>query len=326
MEKKVSIVLPVYNAEKYLKRCLDSILNQDYSNIELITIDDGSKDSSWSILSEYQKQYPQNIKLVKQENMGVSKTRNKGISLATGEYLTFIDNDDFLDKNYISYFVSEIDNQNLDVVIGGYKRPNSKGKIVEKVQLKDLEYSKYKIVAAWGKIYRTSYIKENKIEFLDSNIGEDINFTIQAVSLTKKIKITDYVGYNWFFNESSVSNTAHKSLKNNLQFDYLLNSIYDKLKKSNIEINDIIEFYFIKLNVWFMLYSTRHTPYKLVEQTLEENMRWLKERFPNFSNNKYLGIGKMPGETITYQFIIWFFIKMIDFRIIKLFLRIYSTI
>ena len=75
------------------------------------------------------------------------------------------------------------------------------------------------IVAAWAKIYRLDYIKENKIEFLNSNIGEDINFTIQAVSLTDKIKIIDYVGYNWYYNDESVSNTAHKSLSNGLQFD-----------------------------------------------------------------------------------------------------------
>ena len=238
MEQKVSIILPVYNAEKYLQRCIDSIIGQDYNSIELIAIDDGSKDGSWDILKEYQDRYPSKVIVIKQKNMGVSKTRNKGIQLATGKYLILIDNDDYYDQGYISTFVSAIESGDLDVVIGGYKRPDKDGKIVEQVKLENFEYSKYKIVAAWAKIYRLDYIKENKIEFLNSNIGEDINFTIQAVSLTDKIKIIDYVGYNWYYNDESVSNTAHKSLSNGLQFDYLLNSIYDKLIEKNIEMED----------------------------------------------------------------------------------------
>lgn len=324
--KKVSIVLPVYNAQKYLKRCLDSIFEQNYNNIELIAIDDGSKDSSWEILTEYQNKFSDKMKIIKQKNMGVSKTRNKGIDLATGEYLIFIDNDDYFDNGYLSTFVSEIEKDDLDVVIGGYKRPNSSNKIVDQVVLEDYEYSKFKIVAAWAKIYKTTYIKDNKIRFLDSNIGEDINFTIQAVTLTKKIKIINYVGYNWFYNEASVSNTAHKSLSNGLQFDYLLNSIYNKLIDNNVIIDDMIEYYFIKLNVWYMLYATRHTHYELVKSTLDENITWLKERFPDFNKNKYLGIIKIKGESIEYQLIVWLFIKMVDFKIINLFLRLYCTI
>ena len=89
MEKKVSIVLPVYNAQEYLKRCLDSIFEQNYNNFELIAIDDGSRDNSWEILTDYQNKFSDKMKTIKQENMGVSKTRNKGIDLATGKYLLF---------------------------------------------------------------------------------------------------------------------------------------------------------------------------------------------------------------------------------------------
>lgn len=326
MEQKVSIILPVYNAEKYLQRCIDSIIGQDYNSIELIAIDDGSKDGSWDILKEYQDRYPRKVIAIKQKNMGVSKTRNKGIQLATGKYLILIDNDDYYDQGYISTFVSAIESGDLDVVIGGYKRPDKDGKIVEQVKLESFEYSKYKIVAAWAKIYRLDYIKENKIEFLNSNIGEDINFTIQAVSLTDKIKIIDYVGYNWYYNDESVSNTAHKSLSNGLQFDYLLNSIYDKLIEKNIEMDDLIEYYFIKLNVWYMLYATRKTPYKLVKNTLTENITWIKQRFPKYNKNRYLGIKKIKGETKDKQLIVWLFIRMIDLRIINIFLKIYCTI
>ena len=261
---------------------------------------------------EYQDRYPSKVIVIKQKNMGVSKTRNKGIQLATGKYLILIDNDDYYDQGYISTFVSAIESGDLDVVIGGYKRPDKDGKIVEQVKLENFEYSKYKIVAAWAKIYRLDYINENEFKKLERALN--------------KIKIIDYVGYNWYYNDESVSNTAHKSLSNGLQFDYLLNSIYDKLIEKNIEMDDLIEYYFIKLNVWYMLYATRKTPYKLVKNTLTENITWIKQRFPKYNKNRYLGIKKIKGETKDKQLIVWLFIRMIDLRIINIFLKIYCTI
>lgn len=326
MEKKVSIILPVYNAEEYLERCLDSILEQNYDNIELIAIDDGSIDKSWNILLTYKKNYPNKLLCFRQENMGVSKTRNRGIELATGDYLLLIDNDDYFDEDYINTFVKEIEKRDYDVVIGGYKRPNGQGKIVERVDLEDYEYSKFKIVAAWAKIYKLSYIKRNNIHFLNSNIGEDIHFTIQAVCLTNKIKIIDYTGYNWFYNENSVSNTAHKSLSNGLQFDYLLNSVYDKLKEKETNFDSYIEYYFIKLNVWFMLYASRKTSYDLVKKTYKDNFLWLEKRFPQYKKNVYLKPGKLKGETLSYSFIIWLFVKMINTKTIYIFLKLYCCI
>lgn len=324
MNKKVSIVLPVYNAEDYLSRCLDSILNQQYDNIEIIAIDDGSKDHSWEILNRYKNKYTDKMVIVKQDNIGVSKTRNKAINMATGDYLLFIDNDDFYDNDYINRFVLEIEAGDYDVVIGGYKRPNDSGKIIESVTLEDLEFSKYKIVAAWAKIYRLSYIKNNEIYFLDSNIGEDIHFTIQAVTLTDKIKIISYTGYNWYYNEESVSNTSHKSLDNNLEFDYLLDSIYNKLHNKDIEFDELIEYYLIKLNIWYILYTAKGSNYKVIKNTLQRNFTWLKDRFPNYKHNKYIGLFKLKGDIFSQRFIVWIFISMMKCKVIGLFLRLYS--
>lgn len=323
----VSVVIPVYNAENYVKRCLDSVLNQTYSNLEIILIDDGSTDNSWGILKDYQNKYPNVIKIFKQENMGVSKTRNKGIQIATGKYLMFMDNDDYLEKEYIEKFVCEIVKNDYDVVIGGFQRPNSEGKIVEKVILDmSSEYSKFKIVAAWAKIYKLDYIKNNGITFLDSNIGEDIYFTIQAVLMTNKIKIIDYVGYNWFYNELSVSNTAHKNLHNDLQFDYLLDKLYTKLYGANYCDNEYVEYYFIKLIVWFMLYSTKGVEFSLISSTLKKNFDWLKYHFPNYKNNKLVRITNPKGEILINRIIVWMFVKGYDYGIIKLMLFIYSKV
>lgn len=326
MEPKVSIILPVYNADKYLERCIDSIIRQTYKNLEIIAIDDGSVDNSYYILENYANKYPHIMRVYKQQNMGVSNTRNKAIQLATGEYIMFIDNDDFFDKDYVMTFVNCINKNNLDVVIGGYRRPDSKGNVVENIRLVDTPYSRYKIVAAWAKIYRLDYIKNNKIEFLVSNIGEDIFFTIQAVNLTKKIKVIDYVGYNWFYNKKSVSLTKHKKMNKDLQFSFMLNQVYECLQNKDIKLDDYLEYYFIKLNIWYILYSSKKVEYKIVKDNFKNNFLWLEEKFPDYKNNKFIKINKPKGEDRIYTFLVWIIIKMINMKLIYPFLWIYCKV
>ena len=105
MDKKVSIVIPAYNSEKYIKDCILSLQRQTYKNIEIIVVNDGSKDSTLEILNELAKEY-NNLIVLTQENHGIAYTRNRGIEFATGEYLMFMDNDDYLDKDYIEQYVN----------------------------------------------------------------------------------------------------------------------------------------------------------------------------------------------------------------------------
>lgn len=325
-EYKVSIVIPVYNAEEYLRRCLDSIINQSYKNIEVIALNDGSNDSSWDILLEYKDKYPTLIFPVNQKNMGVSRTRNKGIKIASGDYLMLLDNDDYLDLDYVEKFVTIILESDADLVIGGYRRPDKSGKIVELVTLDQGAYSKYKIVAAWAKIYRLDYIKKNKIEFLVSNIGEDIHFTIQAVSLTNKLIITDYVGYNWFYNEDSVSNTAHKNMNNNLQFDLLLNKTFTAIENKVSLQDPYIEYYFIKLTIWFFMYASRGANYNIIKEKYDEYFGWLEKKFPKYKKNNLVKFSRPKGETLDKRIIVKLFMMMHKIHVDKVFLYIYSKL
>ena len=135
--KKVTLIIPVYNSEKYIGKCLDSILNQTYTNFEILVVNDGSKDNSQKVIEEYQNKYPDKIIAINQENKGVSKTRNESIKKASGDYIMFIDNDDFLDSDYIETFITEAEKGDYDVVLGGYRRPNENGKIIKEMKLKE---------------------------------------------------------------------------------------------------------------------------------------------------------------------------------------------
>ena len=327
MVPKVSVIVPVYNSEKYIERCLNSILEQNYNDFELIVINDGSKDKSLEILKDYQNKFPQIITLIDQENTGVAKTRNNAIKMSRGKYIMFIDNDDFIDKDYIETFVEEAEKEDFDVVLGGYRRPNEKGEIIKELKLPQEEWAKFMIFAPWARIYKKEYLIQNDIEFLSTNIGEDVFFNIQAMLISEKIKIIDYIGYNWFFNSASVSNTTQKNIQN-LQVFELLNSCYDVLKEKNIlEKNyEIVEMYFIRYIVWFLLFSTKKVKYNIIKTEYEKIFKWLEERFPNYQKNKLLGINKPKGEIASVRITVYLFMLAHKLKLGKVMLAIYSKI
>lgn len=327
MKPKVSIIVPVYNSEKYIGKCLDSIFEQTVQDFELIVINDGSKDSSQKKLERYKAEHDEKMILINQENCGVSRTRNNAIKMAKGKYVMFIDNDDFIDKDYIETYLREIEQDDFDVVIGGYRRPNENGKVVKELKLKKEEWSKFMIFAPWAKIFRKEYLTKNNIEFLPVNIGEDVFFNIQAMLISKKIKIIDYIGYNWFFNTGSVSNTTQKNISNLQVFD-LLNSCYDVITEKNLlqENYEILEMYFIRYIVWFLLFSTKKVQAKIIEDEYDKIFNWLEEKFPNYSKNKLLGIKKPKGEILSVRLSVYIFMLFHKIHLGKFLLKVYSKI
>ena len=162
MENKVSIIIPIYNSNKYLKECLDSIINQTYSNLEIILIDDGSKDNSFDICEEYAKK-DKRIILKKKNNEGVSATRNLGIEICTGKYILFIDSDDYCNENMIEKIL--YNSQKNDLIICGYNKiyknkkvhyiVKNKEKNIEDMVINDESVGGY----LWNKLFKTSIIK-----------------------------------------------------------------------------------------------------------------------------------------------------------------------
>ena len=317
---KVTIIIPVYNAEKTIEKCISSVLNQTYKNLEILVIDDGSKDNSFEVIKSID---DPRIKAIKKKNEGVAVTRNKGIKMALGKYIMFIDNDDFIDEDYVETHVNNI--KDNDIVISGYRRPNEEGKIILELKLEDIPYSKMLVFAPWAKLYRKDFLIKNNIQFLDTNIGEDVYFNLYAVLKTDKIKILDYIGYNWFFNSKSVSNTIQKDFRD-LQVFKLLNKCYDKLKQEKlIEKNyEMVEYFFIRYVSWFLSFSTRRRKYKEISKIYDELFDWLKERFPNYKKNKQIGLSTPKGETKSTRKLVFLFMIFHKIKLGKLLVFLYS--
>ena len=326
--EKVTLIVPVYNSENYIGKCLDSILEQTYTNFEIMVVNDGSKDNSQDIINKYKEKYPDKIIAIEQENRGVARTRNESIKKANGNYIMFVDNDDYLDKDYIETFMKYAEEEDYDIVLGGYRRPDSKGKIIKQTSLKDTEWSKLMITAPWAKVYKKQYLIENNIEFFEGNLGEDVYFNLKAMLLSDKIKIIDYIGYNWYFNNQSVSNTTQKNIKN-LQVYELLNSCYNMLKQANL-INgqklEIIKTYFTRYIVWLISFSTKRLTYKDISEEYDKLFKWLEEKFPDYKKNKMISFSKPEGEETSIKFMTNIFLIAHKLHFGKLLTYLYSKI
>ena len=289
---KVTVIIPAYNSEEYIGRCLESVLRQSYQDFEVLVINDGSRDNTDAVVKEFAKK-DRRVRYVEQKNMGVARTRNKAIKLAKGEFITFVDNDDYIDEDYLE---SLLPTGMEDVVTSGFKRPDKNGKIVTQMKLIDTEWSKFMNPMPWAKIYRRSFVVENGLEFLDNNIGEDIYFNLVAMLTAKKVKILDYVGYNWFYNTGSISNTKHKDFEK-VDIFRLLNSCYDELKRRGLlEKNyQLVEFFFYRFIMWFLLYACKGQKKTKIDKVYTKLFEWLEERFPEYRKNRMMK-GNLPGE------------------------------
>ena len=161
MKKKVSVIIPVYNTGELLKKCIDSVLEQSYNNVEIICIDDCSTDESPSVLKEYARNNRNFIALYNSENIGQGRSRMKGISVAEGEYIFFVDSDDYLDKDYIKTYVEAVVSNQYDVVVGGFIRDEGNRKYIHKVDSNIGSIISYS--HACCKMYRKQFIVENNI-------------------------------------------------------------------------------------------------------------------------------------------------------------------
>ena len=143
MDKKVTIIVPVYNAGENIEHCVQSILKQTCKDFEVLLINDGSSDDSLQRIQDYEKQYPDIFKVLSHENRGVVETRHRGIQEAKTEYIMFMDNDDFIDEDYVEVLLNEIETSKMDIVISGYRRANFE-KVFFTIPSMDDEWTKYR--------------------------------------------------------------------------------------------------------------------------------------------------------------------------------------
>lgn len=312
---KVSIVIPVYNVEKYIDRCIKSVLDQTFKNYELILINDGSKDNSLRMMEHYKSD--KRVRIFDQDNMGPAKTRNKGIKEAKGKYIMFIDSDDYIDRDYVEKYYSALKEDDYDIVIGGYQKVTD-GKVLFKRQLKEGEFSKYMVTGPVSKLYKKSFLVKNKIYFLDTKASEDVYFNILAYSKNPKIKIIDNIGYYYDYNPNSLSNTLHKGFNEDVDILGLVTEVnYDTFE--NKELN---HYFIIRYLIWYLLYSGKSASKEEFMKEYTKFFDWLNKNIPDYRKNRY--IKRCPaGEMKKIHLFIHIFVILDRFKLVSLFACFY---
>ena len=240
MEKyhpKISVIIPVYGVEKYIRQCLESIINQTYKNLEIIVVNDGTKDNSMKIVEEYLSD--ERIKIINKQNGGLSSARNRGMEEATGKYIFFVDSDDWIELNTIEILVKN--SKSVDIVgtnffywdeIQKIKKKNKE--LLEENIIRKGEYffNKFTEIMVWNKLYRYSFLKEKKLIFLEGIIHEDEEFTFKCYMNSPEVKYINEYLYNYRVNrENSIMNNSKKNEK--LEFSIKsLEMIVQSLKES----------------------------------------------------------------------------------------------
>lgn len=238
----ISVIVPIYNCEKYIEKCIKSIMYQTFKSFELILINDGSTDSSLEICKKYSC-IDKRIVLINQKNVGVSKTREKGISLANGKYIFFIDSDDYINKNCLETMFKSINESKADIVCcnsvnfgADVKEPvniKSDEIITDKERIYDDYFLRYRYTCTlWGKLFNKNILK--KLDFPNMRYAEDTFLILKIFNQAEKIHLIKYIGYNYRIQSQSVSNTLddYTKLTDILKRDRLACDICRNLKKS----------------------------------------------------------------------------------------------
>lgn len=293
--KKISVIVPVYNVEKYLSQCLDSIIHQTYKNLEIILVDDGSTDSSGLICDNYS-QKDKRIKIIHKCQGGLSDARNAGLKIATGEYISFIDSDDFIDKNMYSILINNTQKYNSDIFWFNYYNYYSKkhfinSSIIKNNDLYDLSSSdkikfaknlfyQYKMDAhVWAKLYKRSIF--NNIKFPYGKLFEDIFVLLPILSNAKIIStIPDCLYFYRNRSESIVNQYFKQNIIKNIDFieSRIILAInyknhFPNIPESNLFLFDVLKTAFDTL----YKFDNYHTQQKIITHLMS---KLLKEKLP----------------------------------------------
>lgn len=289
---KVSIIVPVYNTEKYLENCLNSLVNQSLKDLEIIIVNDGSTDNSEAIINRFKQDYPNKIISLKKENGGLSDARNYGLTYANSEYVGFVDSDDYVELNMFEKLYTTAKEKNLDLAECNFvwEYPN-KTKIDYGFNYLDKkDFFLLGRVMVCNKLFKTSIIKNNNIVFPKSLNYEDIEFFYKLIPYINNYCLVDDVFYHYMQRENSIINNQNERTAN---IFIILNNIIDFYKANNLFdiYKNELEYLFIR----FLLGSSflrivKIKNKKLKKELLNKSINNLYSNFPNWRKNKLLKI------------------------------------
>ena len=287
MEALVSIIIPMYNVEKYIDECIKSVINQTYKNLEIILINDGSTDSSYDICKKYS-EAEDRIVLINKENGGAASAKNFGLKIAKGDYITFVDSDDFIQYDMIEYMVNEIEKTKADIIQCDFINLYKDSKVISKLDITEdtissqmflkLFLTEWKNSLFWNKLFKKEVIKE--VYFKEGRCIDDEFFTYKCVINSESITISNKIVYNYRMRKSGVmkSENSQKQILRD-RIDYLMerynivSDIYKDLDKEFLE----------HMLTYFLIISRDYYIDENLITYIKENIKYLKWKILMFN-------------------------------------------
>lgn len=292
-QELISIIIPVYNCAKYIQKCISSLQEQTYTNLEIIIVNDGSTDNSLD-LCEALAVNDERIVIRSKLNTGVSDTRNIGIDIARGKYLAFIDADDYVEKDYIDKLYYSLIQNNADIVCCGYREilNEENNEFIDQVKKRaeisdinkyiDIFVNERDFISSviWGKLYKTSLVKG--IKFRNLGYGEDTLYLMEIWSNNPKTLFIEYIGYHYVRHIDSATKTKTQNIQ---YYDDMLNSRYEIYKiysknsneKIKTDIQNMYVRYILDTIYGFKRYGSNRAMYLQCRSLVKKHIRKTRE-------------------------------------------------
>lgn len=284
----ISIIIPVYNGENYIKKCIDSLINQTKRDIEIIIVNDGSTDNTEKIIKEYD---DERIKYFKNKNKGIGYSRNFGIIKSTGNYLMFIDSDDYIEENACEELFDRCKKDDLDLLVCDFYREFSNKKVKED-RLEDFSNTKLidnpkllNIVnlSPWNKLYRRDLIIKNDIRFIEDLKYEDAPFVIDCLYKAKNIG-----KLNRCLNYYVIRNNSETTIRDEKCFDILkIIDIFRNKLKDERNLKEELDKLTVRIITNYTIQQRKQKDKKVAKRFINEAFNYLEKNIPDYKDNKY---------------------------------------
>lgn len=309
MDNKVSIIVPIYNVEQYLRECIDSLVHQTYQNIEILLVHDGSKDRSDLIMEEYKQKYPHIVKTFYKENGGLADARNYGLQYATGDYVCFVDSDDYVDTAMVEELLKKATETGADVVIADltfYYEDHSRPSFVSKALNTSFGVDIHKAVFmsamyACSKIYRRSLFTEHQLQYPKGLWYEDIPVTSMIFALADKIAYLDKPLYFYRQREGSIMNSKYDPRMYHI-FDILDLAKENVLKTGKLQQYQK-EFEYLIIEQCMLYGIFRFLRCEKWKDLSDKAFDYMNQYYPDWRKNPYISrLGIKKSSFLAYDF------------------------